>query len=131
VSLMDDPAQLARAVGKWTAVVGALAVGASVLGGVWQAGVGILLGIVALGWAVGFFALATRFFQPQRNPLFPRLLMLSNPLKYPLLLVLAYLAVQGGALMALGFVLGIVLPLAVITGLAVREAIVQGNIRQK
>jgi hypothetical protein len=63
-------------------------VGASVLGGVWQVGVGVLLGVVALGWAVGFFALATRFFQPQRNPLFPRLLMLSNPLKYPLLLVL-------------------------------------------
>jgi hypothetical protein len=57
--------------------------------------------------------------------------MLSNPLKYPLLLVLAYLAVQGGALMALGFVVGIVLPLAVITGLAVREAIVQGDIRRK
>ena len=57
--------------------------------------------------------------------------MLSNPLKYPLLLVLAYLAVQGGALMALGFVLGIVLPLAVITALAVREAIVQGDIRRK
>jgi hypothetical protein len=57
--------------------------------------------------------------------------MLSNPLKYPLLLVLAYLAVQGGALMALGFVVGIVLPLAVITALAVREAIVQGDIRRK
>jgi len=125
VSLMDDPAQLARAVGKWTAVLGALAVGVSVLGGVWQLGVGILLGIVALGWAVGFFALATRLFKPQCNPLFPRLLMLSNLLKYPLLLVLAYLAVRGGALMALGFVLGIVLPLAVITGLAVREAVAQ------
>jgi hypothetical protein len=131
VSVMDDPVRLARAVGKWTAVLGALAVGASVLGGVWQAGVGILLGIVALGWAVGFFALATRLFKPQCNPLFPRLLMLSNPLKYPLLLVLAYLAVRGGALMALGFVVGIVLPLAVITALAVREAIVQGDIRRK
>jgi hypothetical protein len=129
VSLMDDPAQLARAVVKWTAVLGALAVSVSVLGGVWQLGVGILLGIVALGWAVGFFALATRLFKPQCNPLFPRLLMLSNPLKYPLLLVLAYLAVQGGALMALGFVLGIVLPLAVITGLAVREAVARGGER--
>ena len=58
-----------------------------------------------------------------------RLLMLSNPLKYPLLLVLAYLAVQGGALMALGFVLGIVLPLAVITALAVREAVARGGER--
>jgi hypothetical protein len=55
--------------------------------------------------------------------------MLSNPLKYPLLLLLAYLAVQGGALMALGFVLGIVLPLAVITGLAVREAVARGGER--
>ena len=126
MSLMDDPAQLARAVVKWTAVLGALAVSVSVLGGVWQLGVGILLGIVALGWAVGFFALATRLFKPQCNPLFPRLLMLSNPLKYLLLLVLAYLAVQGGALMALGFVMGIVLPLAVITGLAVREAVARG-----
>ena len=52
-----------------------------------------------------------------------------NPLKYPLLLVLAYLAVQGGALMALGFVMGIVLPLAVITGLAVREAVARGDER--
>ena len=125
MSVMDDPVRLARAVGKWTAVLSALAVGASILGGAWQVGVGILLGIVALGWAVGFFALATRLFKPQCNPLFPRLLMLSNPLKYPLLLVLAYLAVQGGALMALGFVVGIVLPLAVITGLAVREAVAQ------
>jgi hypothetical protein len=128
---MDDPVRLARAVVKWTAVLGALAVSVSVLGGAWQVGVGVLLGVLALGWAVGFFALATRFFQPQRNPLFPRLLMLSNPLKYPLLLLLAYLAVQGGALMALGFVVGIVLPLAVITALAVREAIVQGDIRRK
>ena len=131
MSVMDDPVRLARAVGKWTAVLGGLLISASVLGGVWQVGVGVLLGVLALGWAVGFFALATRLFKPQCNPLFPRLLMLSNPLKYPLLLVLAYLAVQGGALMALGFVLGIVLPLAVITALAVREAIVQGDIRQK
>lgn len=131
MSVMDDPVRLARAVGKGTAVLGGLLIGASVLGGVWQVGVGVLLGVLALGWAVGFFALATRLFQPQRNPLFPRLLMLSNPLKYPLLLLLAYLAVQGGALMALGFVVGIVLPLAVITALAVREAIVQGNIRRK
>jgi len=35
--------------------------------------------------------------------------------------------VQGGALMALGFVVGIVLPLAVITGLAVREAVARGG----
>jgi hypothetical protein len=86
-------------------------------------------GRLGVGLGGRLFALATRFFQPQRNPLFPRLLMLSNPLKYPLLLLLAYLAVQGGALMALGFVLGIVLPLAVITGLAVREAVARGGER--
>jgi hypothetical protein len=61
VSVMDDPVRLARAVGKGTAVLGGLAVGASLLGGVWQVGVGVLLGVLALGWAVGFFALATRF----------------------------------------------------------------------
>ncbi|MGQ9901565.1 MAG: hypothetical protein ACUVR1_05045 [Fimbriimonadales bacterium] len=127
MSVMDDPMLLGRTVGKWTVLLGGLAVGASVLGGVWQVGVGIALGVLALGWAVGFFALAVRFFKPQSNPLFPRLLLLSNPLKYPMLLILAYLAVQGGALMALGFVLGVVLPLAVITGLAVREAFANGS----
>jgi hypothetical protein len=132
VSLMDDPVRLARAVVKWTAVLGAVAVSVSAYWGArgrWASA--CCWASLALGWAVGFYALATRLFKPQRNPLFPRLLMLSNPLKYPLLLVLAYLAVQGGALMALGFVVGIVLPLAVITALAVREAIVQGDIRRK
>lgn len=127
MSVMDDPVLLGRTVGKWTVWLSGLAIGASVLGGVWQVGVGIALGVLALSWAVGFFVLAVRFFKPQTNPLFPRLLLLSNPLKYPMLLILAYLAVQGGALMALGFVLGIVVPLAVITGLAVQEAFANGR----
>lgn len=122
MSVMENPALLGRAVGKWTAILTAVCVGVSVLLGAWRLGMGVLLGVGALGWAVGFFVLITRFFAPQRNPLFPRLLMLSNPLKYPMLLVFAYLAVRGGELMTLGFVIGIVLPLAVITAIAVREA---------
>jgi hypothetical protein len=53
------------------------------------------------------------------------MLMLSSPLKYPVLLALAYLATRGGAIMALGFIMGVLLPLLVITGAAVREAIRQ------
>lgn len=122
MSVMENPALLWRAVGQWTAILTAVCVGPSIALGAWRLGVGVLLGVGALGWAVGFFVLITRFFAPQRNPLFPRLLMLSNPLKYPMLLVFAYLAVRGGELMTIGFVMGIVIPLAVITGLAIREA---------
>ncbi|MCX7925251.1 MAG: hypothetical protein N2554_05510, partial [Fimbriimonadales bacterium] len=103
VSVMENPALLAKVVGKWTAILGSA-------------------GVLAIGWATGFFLLAVRFFKPQNNPLFPRLLMLSSPLKYPMMLILAYLAVRGGALMVLGFAIGVVLPLAVVTGAAVRDA---------
>ncbi len=125
MSVMANPALLAKVVVKWTAILGGVGVAASVAAGVWQLGVGILLGMLAIGWAVGFFALAIRFFKPQTNPLFPRMLMLSSPMKYPVLLILAYLATRGGALMALGFVLGVLLPLLTITGAAIREAINQ------
>ncbi|MCS6923597.1 MAG: hypothetical protein NZM10_04375 [Fimbriimonadales bacterium] len=127
MSAMENPALLAKVVSKWTAILGGVGVLASVAGGVWQVGVGLLLGVLAIGWATGFFILAVRFFKPQSNPLFPRLLMLSSPLKYPLMLGLAYLAVRGGVAMTLGFVLGVLLPLAVITGIAVREALISGR----
>lgn len=122
MSVMENPARLGRVVGKWTAILAAVGCGVSVGLGGWRFGVGVLLGVSAIGWAVGFFVLLTRFFAPQQNPIFPRLLMLSNPLKYPLLLAFAYLAVRGGEPMTLGFVVGVVLPLAVVTGVAVREA---------
>ncbi|MCS7301086.1 MAG: hypothetical protein NZ556_05980 [Fimbriimonadales bacterium] len=122
MSAMENPALLVRVVSRWTAILTLTGVGASVLLGAWQFGAGMALGVLALGWTVGFFVLATRFFKPERNPLFPRLLMLSSPLKYPLMLLLAYLAVRGGEWMTLGFVLGIVLPLGVVTGVALREA---------
>lgn len=122
MSVMENLALLAKVVGKWTAILGGAGVAASVASGAWPLGVGIVLGVLAIGWAVGFFALAVRFFKPQSNPLFPRMLMLSSPIKYPVLLILAYLATRGGALMALGFALGVLLPLLVITGAAIREA---------
>ncbi len=122
MSVMENPTLLWRSVGKWTAILTAVGVGASLALGAWRLGVGMLLGVGALGWAIGFFVLITRFFAPQQNPLFPRLLMLSNPLKYPMLLVFAYLAVRGGEVMTIGFAIGVALPLAVITGLAIREA---------
>ncbi len=125
MSWMDDPARLAKVVGKWTAVQGGVGIVLSLVGGVWQLGAGILLGILAIAWAVGFFALAIRFFKPQNNPLFPRLLMLSSPLKYPVLLALAYLATRGGTLMVLGFVVGVLLPLLTVTGAAIRETVRQ------
>lgn len=123
MSVMENPALLAKVVGKWTAILGGVGVAASVAAGVWQLGVGMLLGMLAIGWATGFFVLMVRFFKPQHNPLFPRLLMLSSPIKYPLMLILAYLAAQGGAVMALGFVVGVALPLLAITGAAIREAV--------
>lgn len=125
MSVMENPVLLAKMVVKWTVVLAGVGVGASVAGGIWQLGVGMLLGLVAIGWVVGFFVLAVRFFKPQANPLFPRMLMLSSPLKYPVLLALAYMATRGGAMMALGFVIGVLLPLLVITGAAVREAVRQ------
>lgn len=125
MSVMENPVLLAKVVGKWTMILAGVGVGASVAGGLWPLGVGMLLGLVAIGWVVGFFVLAVRFFKPQANPLFPRMLMLSSPLKYPVLLALAYMATRGGAMMALGFIIGVMLPLLVITGAAVREAVRQ------
>lgn len=125
MSVMENPVLLAKVVGKWTMILAGVGVGASVAGGLWPLGVGMLLGLVAIGWVVGFFVLAVRFFKPQANPLFPRMLMLSSPLKYPVLLALAYMATRGGAMMALGFLIGVMLPLLVITGAAVREAVRQ------
>ncbi|MCS7208691.1 MAG: hypothetical protein NZ874_03885 [Fimbriimonadales bacterium] len=122
MSAMENPASLAKMVGKWTAILGGVGALASVAGGAWQLGVGLLLGVLAIGWAVGFFVFAVRLFKPQSNPLFPRLLMLSSPLRYLALLMLAYLAARGGALMALGFAIGVILPLGVLTGAAIREA---------
>ncbi|MFN3690318.1 MAG: hypothetical protein ACK4UU_05255 [Fimbriimonadales bacterium] len=125
MSVMDDPARLATVVGKWTMVLGGVGVAASLVGGAWSLGVGLLLGMMAIGWAVGFFALAVRFFKPQSNPMFPRLLMLSSPIKYPVMLGLAYLATRGGTLMTLGFAVGVLLPLLTVTGVAICAAVRQ------
>lgn len=123
MSVMDDPRLLLRCTSRWTLGLTAIGVVASVLAGAWQLGVGLVLGVSALAQAVGFFVLLTRLFKPETHPMFPRLLILGNPLKYPLLMLFAYLAVRGGELMILGFVGGVVLPLGVLTAIAVREAL--------
>ncbi len=123
MSVMDDPRLLLRCTSRWTLGLTVTGVVASLLVGAWQLGVGLVLGVLALAHAVGFFVLFTRLFKPETHPMFPRLLVLSNPLKYPLLMLFAYLAVRGGELMVLGFVGGVVLPLGVLTAIAFREAL--------
>ncbi len=119
MSLMDNPALLAKTVARWTLALTLLSGMALVLLGQGAVAIGLVVGVLSLAWVVGFYAIIARFFARTANPLFPRMLIGLNLLKYPVFLLITYAVVQGGELMVLGFVAGVVLPLAVLTGIAI------------
>lgn len=120
MSVMDDPEQLWRAFTRLTLQIG---VGVAAL--LWLLGepltaLGLMVGMLTLGGIVAFYArLARRFAQPGRHG-FRRVLFLSGAIKYPILFLVIYLIVRGGLAMALGFALGVMVPLVVLTILALR-----------
>jgi hypothetical protein len=120
MSVMDDPEQLWRAFTRLTLQIG---VGVAAL--LWLLGepltaLGLMVGMLTLGGIVAFYArLARRFAQPGRSG-FRRMLFLSGVIKYPILFLVIYLIVRGGLAMALGFALGVMVPLVVLTILALR-----------
>lgn len=119
MSLMDSPALLAKTVARWTLVLTVLMGGALLVYGQASVAVGLVVGVLSLAWVVGFYVLMARFFARSANPLFPRMLVGLNLLKYPIFLLITYAVVQGGTPMVLGFVVGVVLPLGVLTGIAI------------
>ncbi len=115
VRLMEHPPLLWRAVGLWTGSVTLLGF---VLCWLFQQGSvawGLLIGVCTLSAIAGYYALLAILLRRMWKQLFP-LVFLA---KYPLIMLVAYGVVQGGSLMVLGFVAGVVLPLAVLTAIAV------------
>ncbi len=115
MKLMENPLLLWRVVGLWTA-------GITLLGFVlcWllqhkSVAWGLLVGVCTLSGIAGYYALLATLLRRMWKQLFP-LVFLA---KYPLIMLVAYGVVQGGSLMVLGFVAGVVLPLAVLTAIAV------------
>ncbi len=115
MKLMENPSLLWRAVGLWT---GGLTLFGFLLGWFFQqesVAWGLLIGVCTLGGIAGYYALLATLLRRMWKQLFP-LVFLA---KYPLIMLVAYGVVQGGSSMVLGFVAGVVLPLAVLTGIAV------------
>ncbi len=120
MNLTEQPEWMWRALTRLTLICTLLLVALLFVLGAPAAGIGLMVGVLTLGAIVAFYAwLVCRFAQPG-NRGFLRLLMLSGLAKYPLLMLVIYLVVQGGMQMVLGFVTGILLPLGVLTALALR-----------
>ena len=120
MSLMDQPEQLWRSLMRLTVLLTLLLVACLVLIGAPQAGIGLTVGVLTLGGIIAFYAgLVHRFARPGSRG-FRRVLLLSGLVKYPVLMVVIYLMVRGGVLMTLGFAAGVLLPLGVLTVLAIR-----------
>ncbi len=117
-----SPEAMVRSAVRLTALLAALGFIATLMLGVPRVGAGLLTGTLTMG-AITLFhsALARRFAQPGSRA-FPRMLMLSGVVKYPILILIVYLMVKGGMAMVAGFILGVLLPLGVLTVLAVRAS---------
>ena len=116
----DPSTQLWWMLTCWTMLCTLLLVVMLGLLGAAQMGIGLMIGVLTLGGILVFYAwLVRRFAQPGSHG-FRRRLLLSGMVKYPILMLVIYLVVQGGTQMALGFAVGVLLPLAVLTILALR-----------
>jgi len=117
---IDQPTPSWRALTHWTTLCTLLLVMLLGLSGAVSVGIGLMVGVLTLGGILLFYAwLVRRFAQPGSRG-FRRMLLLSGMVKYPLLMLVIYLVVQGRTQMALGFALGVLLPLGVLTVLALR-----------
>lgn len=120
MNLMHQPEQLWRSLTRLTALLTLLLSAILGLLGALQVSVGLMVGVLTLGGIVAFYAwLVRRFAQPGSRS-FHRMLLLSGLVKYPVLMLVIYLVVQGGMPMTLGFVVGVLLPLGILTALAIR-----------
>ncbi|MCL6533875.1 MAG: hypothetical protein N2045_12760 [Fimbriimonadales bacterium] len=116
---MDEPSRLWRAV-----ALGSLILSLGVAGIAWGLGfphgaLGVLIGAAMLGWIMGYYGFLVWLL---RGKGVQRLLPLFNLAKYPLMMAVVYGVVQGGTPMVIGFVVGVVIPLAVMTALAIWSA---------
>lgn len=118
-SLMDEPSRLWRAVAVGTLILTLGAAGILWGMGFPQGAVGVVLGAAMLGWIMGYYGLLMWLL---RGKSMQRLLPLFNLAKYPLMMVVVYGVVQGGIPMVIGFVIGVVIPLGVMTALAIWSA---------
>ncbi|MCS7066647.1 MAG: hypothetical protein NZL85_10315 [Fimbriimonadales bacterium] len=120
MNLMDQPEQLWRSLARLTVGLTLLLVAVLWLLGASRMGIGLVVGVLTLGGIMAFYAwLVRRFAQPMAQG-FRRMLFLSGMVKYPILILVIYLVVLGGVQMVLGFVIGVLLPLSLLTVLAIR-----------
>ncbi len=119
MELMENPRLLWRAVGLWTG--GLAGLGFTLCWSLQLESVawGLLIGVATLTGIVGYYALLVTLLLRMWKRLFPFFLLA----KYPLTMLVAYSVVQGGTLMMLGFIFGVILPLGVLTGLAISALI--------
>lgn len=118
-TLMDEPLRLWRAVAVGTLLLSLLGTGVAWAMGYPQGALGLGIGVLLLGWIIGYYGMLVWLL---RRSSAQRLLPLFNLAKYPLVMIMVYAVVHGGIPMVIGFVVGVVIPLAVITALAVWSA---------
>jgi len=120
MNLMEQPRAMWRALALLTTLLGLALTGLATVVGLPQVGIGVMAGVLTLGGVIAFHGWLVRRFAQPGNPNFQRILMLSGVVKYPLLMLVVYLVVRGGGQMAIGFAIGILLPLLGLTLLAIR-----------
>lgn len=116
---MDEPWRLWRAVAVGTLILTLGAAGILWGMGFPQSAVGVVLGAGMLGWGMGYYGFLVWLL---RGKGIQKLLPLFNLAKYPLMMAVVYGVVQGGTPRVIGFVVGVIIPLAVITALAIWSA---------
>jgi hypothetical protein len=120
MNLMEQPSVLWRTLALLTTLLCLALAGLMALLGLHRMGIGVMAGVLTLGGVMAFYGWLVRRFARPGNPSFQRILMLSGVVKYPLLMLAVYLVVRGGVQMAMGFAIGILLPLFGLTLLAIR-----------
>jgi hypothetical protein len=120
MNLMEQPSALWRALALLTTLLCLALAGLMALLGLHRMGIGVMAGVLMLGSVMAFYGWLARRFARPGNPSFRRILMLSGVVRYPLLMLVVYLVVRGGVQMAMGFAIGILLPLFGLTLLAIR-----------
>lgn len=119
-TIMDESSRLWRAVIVGTLALTVLGVTVATRLGYIEGAIGLIVGVGMLGWITGYYGLLLWLLRGRNAR---RFLPLLNLAKYPVMLLVVYAVVQGGIPMVIGFVIGVVVPLAVLTVLAVWSAL--------
>jgi hypothetical protein len=118
--MTEQPTAIWRGLVRFTLLLTLLLTGLMAMLGLPRVGMGLVAGVLTLGSIMAFHSWLVRHFARPGNRGFERILVLSGFVKYPLLLLVVYLVVRGGVQMAIGFAIGISLPLFGLTLLAIR-----------